>query len=213
MPPTDQVSEDVANLILMTPRKTLKELLFERTTLTLLAINVATIVIALLFEWSLLHLVITFWFQSVIIGYFNYKKLKSLERGTGPMSSFFSKFFLMHYGGFHAVYALFLLIFVSFQITGQSFDWLDLLSLTLGMGAFFFTHLQSFTQNWPREKGSANSLTLFYFPYVRIVPMHLTILVGFMMPSQAGLMIFMLLKTFADVGMHMFEHRDKQTQT
>lgn len=207
MPPIDPLSTDVANLILNKPRKGLKELLYNKSTLALLAVNGITIVVALLFEWSLLHLAITFWFQSVIIGYFNYKKLKSLEKGSGPLGSFFSEFFLAHYGGFHAIYALFLFVFTAFQITGKSFGWLDFLSLSLGIGAFFFTHLQSFRQNWPREKDSALSLTLFFFPYLRIIPMHLTILVGFMIPSQIGLLIFLVLKTFADVGMHIFEHR------
>lgn len=44
-------------------------------------------------------------------------------------------------------------------------------------------------------------------PYLRIIPMHLTILIGGAISSGGGLMIgFMGLKTAADYGMHIAEH-------
>jgi hypothetical protein len=46
-----------------------------------------------------------------------------------------------------------------------------------------------------------------FTPYVRIVPMHLTILLGATLGSGKGLLLFGVLKTLADVVMHVIEHR------
>ena len=49
------------------------------------------------------------------------------------------------------------------------------------------------------------------FPYARIIPMHLTILLGsyFVGGAEGTLIIFLALKTLADVLMHMIEHGDR----
>ena len=47
-----------------------------------------------------------------------------------------------------------------------------------------------------------------FTPYLRIVPMHLTIIFGGLMAhTNAGLLLFGVLKTVADVAMHAVEHR------
>jgi hypothetical protein len=49
-----------------------------------------------------------------------------------------------------------------------------------------------------------------FFPYGRIIPMHFTIIFGgwFGAESTGALLIFLVLKTLADVIMHMAEHAD-----
>lgn len=47
--------------------------------------------------------------------------------------------------------------------------------------------------------------TLVFYPYLRIIPMHLTILWGTQMGGGA-MLFFMLIKTVADAGMHIVEH-------
>jgi hypothetical protein len=44
-----------------------------------------------------------------------------------------------------------------------------------------------------------------FYPYLRIIPMHFTIIFGSMLP-QGMLPLFVLLKTGADAGMHLVEH-------
>lgn len=44
-----------------------------------------------------------------------------------------------------------------------------------------------------------------FYPYLRIIPMHLTIIFGHAM-DQSAMVLFMILKTLADAGMHMIEH-------
>ena len=43
-----------------------------------------------------------------------------------------------------------------------------------------------------------------FYPYARIIPMHLTIVFGF--NFGGALILFLVLKTFADVIMHIVEH-------
>jgi hypothetical protein len=52
--------------------------------------------------------------------------------------------------------------------------------------------------------------TLMFFPYARVVPMHLLIVLAASLGSESvtALLIFLLLKTGADVIMHMVEHAD-----
>ena len=49
--------------------------------------------------------------------------------------------------------------------------------------------------------------TLMFIPYLRIIPMHLTIILGAVLGSGGGLLLFGALKTVADVVMHKVEHR------
>lgn len=47
--------------------------------------------------------------------------------------------------------------------------------------------------------------TLMFYPYLRIIPMHLTIIFGSMM-GEGKVVLFMILKTVSDAAMHMVEH-------
>jgi hypothetical protein len=44
-----------------------------------------------------------------------------------------------------------------------------------------------------------------FYPYARVIPMHLTLTLGFFISSP--LLFFLLLKTLADAIMHVVEHR------
>ncbi len=74
---------------------------------------------------------------------------------------------------------------------------------------FFFNHRYSYT--WNRERDATrkpNIGFIMFFPYVRILPMHTMILMGnhFAGDSTGRLVMFLLLKTLADVAMHVIEH-------
>jgi hypothetical protein len=46
-----------------------------------------------------------------------------------------------------------------------------------------------------------------FTPYLRILPMHLTIVIGALfINSAAGMIMFGILKTLADLAMHLIEH-------
>ncbi|NIP29465.1 MAG: hypothetical protein GTN99_09095 [Candidatus Dadabacteria bacterium] len=66
-------------------------------------------------------------------------------------------------------------------------------------------------------KRTPNIGTMMFFPYARILPMHFTIIFGgsIAKASSKSLVLFLVLKTLADLIMHMIEHaqaRQKKTQ-
>ena len=104
----------------------------------------------------------------------------------------------MHYGIFHAVYAGFILS------SGQP-DWLDVL---VSGAAFFANHLYSYVvnRNHPLRR-IPNIGSMMFFPYIRIIPMHVFIVFGALAAGPTfGLVFFLILKTLADEVMHALEH-------
>jgi len=185
--------------------------------------NIITLVFAIMDGWSLLTVIAIYWAQSVIIGIFNFiriltvknydmntLKLKGFLAFIDPVKIFMAFFFLVHYGIFHLVYAVF--IFSAMQISPTLLDFGAILPVT---GIFFLNHLFSFAYNFTKDRNKKKDLgKLMFFPYARILPMHLTIIFGGIFMGLAGgwlaaigLAFFMILKTIADVIMHYIEHR------
>ncbi|MFA6170780.1 MAG: DUF6498-containing protein [Candidatus Margulisiibacteriota bacterium] len=179
--------------------------------------NLLTIALAVKFNWSLIELMWIYWSQSVIIGAINVIKMRRLEKATGRSSWFFmgdtSSFFLMHYGFFHLIYLLFLSIFTLAGETPLSngapvqWGWVFITILV-----FLANHIFSYLYNQERDQSKANLDRLFMFPYARIIPMHLTLILGAAMDvilpgvAHAPILLFLSLKTIADLVMHKIEH-------
>lgn len=175
----------------------------------LLAANLATIAATFWFEFDLKELMLIYWLQSVMIGLsFFVRMLRSTggaqdpwARFDGPEHRMFSAlFFLVHYGFFHLVYLVFIKPAAFPGLVG-----------VLGLCAlgFALSHAYSLWHNIRRDRvAGVSSSTLFWLPYARIVPMHFTIIFG---PQLAGgeyaLLMFLGLKTFADLVMHVVEHQ------
>jgi hypothetical protein len=110
-----------------------------------------------------------------------------------------SFFFLLHYGGFHLAYFFFLLI--------GHFKGAELRYIGLGALTFFLESLITFRRKKiAEETKTINIGTLFFLPYLRIIPMHLTILLPSFFHWQPS-MLFLLLKTGADVLFYLFTRR------
>lgn len=135
-------------------------------------------------------------------------------------------FFLFHYGGFHFAYAVFLLAFttsgaatgfvpvtnantgVVHQMAVGTWGVLDTVWLAaLGVG-FWQSHGASHREHVEADlAGTPKIGTLMFVPYLRIVPMHLTIILGAVLGAGGGVLLFATLKTISDVVMHKVEHR------
>lgn len=188
----------------------------DRSLIFLLLTNLAIVVWAVLQQWNATDLLWVYWGQSVIIGYFNVHRIVDLDRLS--TEGFLSKnrpvdstcesqrctavCFALHYGLFHLVYSVFLLI--SFRIHPG----FPLTGVLLCIFAFYFTHRFSYRYNRERDRTVQNIGTLMFFPYLRIVPMNLMILLGgqFADDNSLALVLFLMLKTAADVAMHVIEH-------
>ena len=191
--------------------------LFSPSAFSLLAVNLGVIVFAVRDEWSLPTILASYLLQSVIIGIFQAKKMSDLKvfstdglrindhsvEPTPATQRTVVIFFLLHYGIFHAAYAAFILS------EGRPY-WPDV--LLSGM-AFFANHLFSYVVNRNRAgRRIPNIGSMMFFPYVRIIPMHLFIVLGaFFAGPHVALVFFLLLKTLADQVMHAIEHYSDTT--
>lgn len=190
---------------------------WHKSVASLIGANLISIFLALLEGWSLQDLMIIYWAQSVIIGIFNAKRMLALkEFSTEGMSQnrkpvtatrkskrSLAGFFAMHYGGFHFVYLVFIL-----SDERNAFDG-NLFFLVLCVLVFLFNHYYSFVEYRLQDAGRKPNIgNIMFFPYVRIVPMHLTIILGGAIgeTGTGTLLLFLVLKTVADVIMHRIEH-------
>jgi len=182
---------------------------------SLVAANAIALAIAGYEGWSAASLMLVYWAQSVVIGVANVFRILALDRfstenftindrpvdPTPATKRQVAAFFALHYGFFHAVYAVFLAAApgsVSLLMPG----------LWACTAAFAVNHLWSYRYNRDLDRqGTPNIGTLMFTPYLRIVPMHLTIIFGgLFVHTGAGLLLFGALKTAADVTMHVVEH-------
>ena len=186
----------------------IKRLLTDPSFLLLLAINLYCIYYYDQNPTEFKTLVWLYWFQSVLIGLFNFIDLLTIKRvdygawsagGSGPENSkgCTAFFFLFHYQAFHLAYALF--IGVQLHGTGK----VDFRFLLMGIIAFTLGSLVHLIQNKIKQRTiPVNISKLFFTPYLRIVPMHLMILGPAFLGWQAST-IFLVLKTIADLIMHV----------
>ncbi|WP_416437840.1 DUF6498-containing protein [Phnomibacter sp. MR] len=157
-------------------------------------------------------LLLLYWMQSAAMGLFTFIQLLTVpinqveivENNGKPMSAASSRgcngfFFLFHYGLFHLVYLIMLLVKTGGKI---DFGFLKI--------SFFIILIAEF-MDFVRKKQAANTTPvragyIFFLPYLRIVPMHL-MLVGASLSGWSDITIFLVLKTIADVAMHLLTNR------
>jgi hypothetical protein len=74
--------------------------------------------------------------------------------------------------------------------------------------SFVASHYASHREHLAADlKGSPSLSTLVTLPYLRIIPMHVTIIVALWLGDLGGLLLFAGLKTVVDIAMHRVEHR------
>ncbi|MEK6875093.1 MAG: DUF6498-containing protein [Nanoarchaeota archaeon] len=221
-------------------------LAFDKSSLFLLISNLTTIFFALKYGWNIYWIILVYWFQSIIIGFFNFIRILSLkefstdglkinDQPVEPTRSnkiFIAIFFAIHYGFFHFIYLILMgigaaIIFVSALILITKMSGIitptfvyeiantygvgnikDIIGTIIIIGAFFINHLFSFFYNKPKDElKKPNIGRIMFYPYARIIPMHLTMIFAIpLVNSTTTLIMFMLLKTIADLIMHNLEH-------
>ncbi len=182
--------------------------------------NVLTLVLAITQQWPASEIIWIYWWQSVFIGVANFYRLWTIkefstkgftsngqrvpETQAGARST--AIFFAAHYGIFHFVYMTFL-----FSMSDRSellpATMIDNILAVTAIAGFFASHLFSLRYNATRDFKSKkpNIGSLMFYPYLRIIPMHLTIIIGGAL-GAFSLIIFVGLKAIADAGMHVVEH-------
>jgi len=170
----------------------------------------ATLATNVFLIWEYVHnaanidtIILLFYIQSVLIGVFNVFDIFTVTNTSAVKSDAIPKpamsskgclglFFMVHYGGFHFVYLFFLPQIINFKNVNWPFFQLALALLVIGC-------IISFIQDKVRNRTQpVNLMAMFFMPYARIIPMHLTILAPKFLHISAPL-LFLSLKTVADV--------------
>ena len=151
-------------------------------------------------------LVFLYWGQSLLIGIFNFADLLTLKSSiwgsvkdpsiaNSPAKGCTAAFFALHYGMFHFVYGIFILVQAKLTI--------DFRFVLLGLAAFSLNLLLQFIRQkqWEQEN-IVNAATIFFLPYLRIIPMHLMLIGPAFLHWQPSI-IFLVLKAFADATMYL----------
>jgi hypothetical protein len=145
-----------------------------------------------------------------MIGFFTFLQLLTLpadsrmevtfDNGGGKVSAKESRgcsalFFAVHYGTFHFVYLIFLVV--------KSGGKLDFNFLKISFAIILIAEAMDFIKKFRAAKmGKLNTGFIFFLPYLRIIPMHLMI-VGAAFSKLSDVTIFLVLKMIADLGMHL----------
>lgn len=191
-----------------------KNYLTDFSFINLLISNLIVIILAVIQRWEVTTVLWVYWIQSIIIGFFQFLRILSLKQfstenfiinnqpalPTAQTKTFTAFFFMLHYGFFHFIYAIFLFNF----FTNKPMDFIYFFS---GGLIFFLNHTFSYFHNKIiDEQKTQNIGTLMFTPYVRIIPMHLIVVFGAIL-GQSVLAVFLFLKTLADLLMHTIKHR------
>lgn len=197
----------------------MKKALRDPSLYLLLAVNIALICGFYLNALNETTIIYTYYFQSIILGFSYFFRIMTLKDysvenfkidGVQAEKSPKTKgctgwFFLFHFGFFHFVYLIFLLTRYQHGIE-STFFWTSILSFAAG------ECLSIIRQRNSAEQTTPNIGTLMFTPYLRIIPMHFFILLGgFISDSKNVFLIFLILKTFSDVLMHIVVSRTLQS--
>ncbi len=196
--------------------------------IALLATNALPLVGVLFFGWDAFLLVLLYWAENVVIGFYNILKMAfaKVDHPAEHLGKLFQiPFFTVHYGGFTAVHGVFVL--VMFKQRDDFFPFGDTwLGAAYGaipdnakfvLVAMFISHGISFGYNYlyKGEYASINPARLMMQPYARVVMMHIAIIFGGFLTAALGspvglLLMLVIIKTLIDVALHKRQHRTVQ---
>ena len=169
-----------------------------------MVVNALPIIGVLFFEWDAFLIVVTYWAENLVIGFYMLLKIAcvKVEHPAEHIGKLFLiPFFAIHYGGFTAIHGSFVLSifgqdkqFSSMKETWPCFlVFLQMLvnlikamysiippNARLFLLALFISHGVSFLYNYlyKREYASSNPNNLMFQPYLRVVLMHIIVLAG-----------------------------------
>lgn len=206
--------------------------------LALIVANAIPLIGVLFFGWSVWNILVIYWLENGIVGFFNVMKMARADGSQAPAGANFmvngqpaaslSKFglipfFVMHYGLFWFVHGIFVLTLPAFMSLGLSsgpgLD-LDPGAVLLAAVALAVSHGLSYWWNFLRggEYRRVTPAQLMFAPYRRLIALHLTIIFGAMAVMFTGapvaaVAILVTVKTILDIGLHLAEHRAASAPT
>ncbi len=176
---------------------------------TLIASNFIPLLGVLFWGWSVFSILVLYWLESVIIGFFNIFKIM-LSQGTLKNRLFSSLFFIFHYGAFSTVHFIAInSLFKNQNLTPDSIGF----TYALAVLGFTISHLVSFIQNSiiKGEQRFISTSKQISIPYQRVMIMHVVVILGALGVDMLGspliaLIILIAVKTIIDLKAHEKEH-------
>jgi len=197
--------------------------------IVLILANLTPVFGVLFFGWTVYPLVLFFWFENVVIGIFNVIKMLCAEPAS--ITKWFAKFlyipfFCLHYGIFTTIHGLIVMSLFGEEISRKAGVFLttpfhDIHDQNLLFPAItlFISHGVSFFHSylWKGEYKMASLQTLMAGPYVRLMILHATLIVGGILTvafkgSMALLLLVVAIKIVLDVHAHNREREKFKTQ-
>jgi hypothetical protein len=192
--------------------------------LLLILANAVPLAGVLLWDWRVGDVVVLYWIENLVIGLFNVARILSAQpdgvRGSLAGKLFLAAFFVVHYGAFCAMHGTFLAQMfpvrgadgARLEITGVALQMLREPGLLAAVAALTVSHGYSFVRNFlgRGEYRRASARRLMQRPYGRIIVVHFFIIAGGLLVQGlhapvAALVLFVVLKTVIDLGMHRHE--------
>jgi hypothetical protein len=192
------------------------KLLRDRSFLFLVVFNLVLIVYYINNPGAFKTLVWIYWFQSVVLGISTFIRLRQVKDFSGETltvngeevtnnntkRNFSSIFFMFHYGMFHFVYLIFLFVILPRDQV------VDMRFLSIAVLLFCVDQtLEGIRRMRLEEEKKIAPGVIFFMPYMRVAPMHLTILLPQFFVFMGPMLIFLVLKAIADVGMYLVARR------
>lgn len=188
---------------------------WQRTSLgALIVANAIPLIGVLALDWDLYGVMVLYWAENSIIGFYNVLKLLRIGKGrAAPLAAFFC----VHYGMFMFVHFVFVKRLFGpdewglFPSLDQVVDALrpvasSLLATFISHGVSFYLH---FLRGREYERTTADEQM--HAPYKRMAVLHVTLIAaGWIIMSQGApigaLVFFVVLKTCIDGWAHLREH-------
>ncbi len=173
--------------------------------LLLILLNLVTIFGAIVLNWSLFQIVLSYWAETAIIGFFNLLKMwkaegkLALENSTGPLDPppiptkpslfrsnppffrmFLIVFFCMHFGGFLLGHLIFTFIVFNGELVPEGVNHSVDYTLIISIICFIIIHGYSYKKNYiqKEEYKRIHARKLLLAPYGRIFLAHFFIMVS-----------------------------------
>jgi hypothetical protein len=191
------------------------------TSVALIIANLVPVAGAAFLGWSLGDVMVLYWAESAVIGFFNLLKIIIVARWGALL---YGPFFLGHFGGFMAVHFLFIYtLFVAgphsqADISGDLGQVLELfIALWPALAALFLSHAYSFFTNFlgREEYRGRTASDQMGEPYSRIIFMHLVLIFGggltlVLQSPTPVLLAVIVIKIFVDLKSHIREREGKR---
>ncbi|MBX7244665.1 MAG: hypothetical protein K1X53_04150 [Candidatus Sumerlaeaceae bacterium] len=193
------------------------------STVSLIISNLIPLLGVVFFHWDLFTIMFLFWFENVVVGFFNaLKMLTCMGQGVSGQAAklFYVPFFCVHYGIFTLVHGVFVVVLFGGILGGQASGdpeafltlaittllprlWLPVLAMIVSYTVDFYLN---FIANGEYKTKTLNDLMA--APYGRIIVLHLTILFGGMLAMVTGarwfaVALLVILKTGVDLSAHL----------